>query len=82
MAGRGWLTRAGPALVVTAPMAVGGAAGVGASAAAAAAGTVATVAGGVAASAELGLPEAAVTDPAGDVLIADTGSNRIREVAG
>ncbi len=38
--------------------------------------------GGPAASAELGLPEAAVTDPAGDVLIADTGSNRIREVAG
>ena len=38
--------------------------------------------GGPATSAELGLPEAAVTDPAGDVLISDTGSNRIREVAG
>ncbi len=38
--------------------------------------------GGPATSAELGLPEAAVPDPAGDVLIADTGSNRIREVAG
>jgi len=38
--------------------------------------------GGPAASAELGLPEATVTDAAGDLLISDTGSSRIREVAG
>jgi hypothetical protein len=38
--------------------------------------------GGPATGAELGLPEAAVTGPAGDVLISDTGSSRIREVAG
>jgi hypothetical protein len=38
--------------------------------------------GGPAVSAELGLPEAAVTDASGDVFIADTGSGRIREVAG
>src|SRR5579863_2164123 len=38
--------------------------------------------GGPAVSAELGLPEAALTDSSGDVFIADTGSNRIREVAG
>ncbi len=63
MAGRGWLTRGGPALVVTGLMAVGGAAGGGASAAAAAAGTISTVAGGV------GGPGRAtnvpVTDPCG-----------------
>ena len=34
--------------------------------------------GGPATSAELGLPEATVTDAAGDVLISDTGSSRIR----
>jgi hypothetical protein len=38
--------------------------------------------GGPATSAELGLPEATVTDAAGDLLISDTGSSRIREVAG
>ncbi len=38
--------------------------------------------GGPAASAELGLPEATVTDAAGDLLISDTGSSRIRMVAG
>jgi hypothetical protein len=37
---------------------------------------------GTVASAELGLPEATVTDAAGDLLISDTGSSRIREVAG
>ena len=47
MAGRGRFTRRGPALVVTALMAVGGAAGGGAGTAAAAAGTISTVAGGV-----------------------------------
>ena len=38
--------------------------------------------GGPATSAVVGEPEAAITDPAGDVLISDTGNNRIREVAG
>jgi len=38
--------------------------------------------GGPATSAVIGEPEAAITDPAGDVLISDTGNNRIREVAG
>jgi hypothetical protein len=38
--------------------------------------------GGPATSAELGLPEATVTDAAGDLLISDTGSSRIRTVAG
>jgi len=38
--------------------------------------------GGPAASAELALPEAVVTDAGGDVLISDSGNNRLREVAG
>ena len=38
--------------------------------------------GGPATGAELGLPEATVTDAAGDLLISDTGSSRIRMVAG
>jgi hypothetical protein len=38
--------------------------------------------GGPATSAVIGEPAAAITDPAGDVLISDTGNNRIREVAG
>jgi len=38
--------------------------------------------GGPATSAALSLPEAAITDPAGDVLISDSGNGRIREVAG
>jgi hypothetical protein len=38
--------------------------------------------GGPATSAVIGEPEAAITDPAGDVLISDTANNRIREVAG
>ena len=38
--------------------------------------------GGPATSAELSAPEAAITDPAGDVLISDTGSGRVRQVAG
>ena len=38
--------------------------------------------GGPATSAALSGPEAAITDPAGDVLISDTGNNRVREVAG
>jgi NHL repeat len=38
--------------------------------------------GGPATSAALSGPEAAITDPAGDVLISDTGNDRIREVAG
>jgi hypothetical protein len=38
--------------------------------------------GGPAISAALSLPEAAITDPAGDVLISDSGNGRIREVAG
>ena len=38
--------------------------------------------GGPATSAVIGGAEAAITDPAGDVLISDTGNNRIREVAG
>ncbi len=38
--------------------------------------------GGPAASAELGLPEATIADAAGDLLISDTGSARIREAAG
>ena len=38
--------------------------------------------GGPASSAELGLPEATVTDSAGDLVISDTGSSRIRLVAG
>jgi hypothetical protein len=38
--------------------------------------------GGPATSAVIGGTEAAITDPAGDVLISDTGNDRIREVAG
>jgi hypothetical protein len=38
--------------------------------------------GGPATSASLSGPEAAITDPAGDVLISDTGNTRVREVAG
>jgi hypothetical protein len=38
--------------------------------------------GGPAISAELGLPEATIADAAGDLLTSDTGSGRIREVAG
>ena len=38
--------------------------------------------GGPATSAALNGPEAAITDPAGDVLISDTGNGRVREVAG
>ena len=38
--------------------------------------------GGPATGAELSRPEAAITDPAGDVLISDSGNGRIREVAG
>jgi hypothetical protein len=38
--------------------------------------------GGPATSAALSGPEAAITDPAGDVLISDTGNGRVREVAG
>ena len=38
--------------------------------------------GGPATSASLGGPEAVLTDPAGDVLISDTGNGRVREVAG
>jgi len=38
--------------------------------------------GGPATSAIIGAPEAAIADAAGDVLISDTGNDRIREVAG
>jgi hypothetical protein len=38
--------------------------------------------GGPATSAALSAPEAAITGPAGDVLISDTGNYRVREVAG
>src|SRR5262249_52886669 len=38
--------------------------------------------GGPATGAELALPAAVVTDAGGDVLISDTGNNRLREVAG
>jgi hypothetical protein len=37
---------------------------------------------GPATGASLSGPGAAITDPAGDVLISDTGNNRVREVAG
>src|SRR6266516_2994547 len=63
MAGRGRFTRRGPALVVTALMAVGGAAGGGAGTAAAAAGTISTVAGGVGGPARA--TSVPVTDPCG-----------------
>jgi hypothetical protein len=38
--------------------------------------------GGPATSAALSGPEAAITDPAGDVLISDTGNGRVRQMAG
>ena len=38
--------------------------------------------GGAATSAYLSAPESAITDPAGDVVISDTGNGRVRLVAG
>jgi hypothetical protein len=81
---RGWLARGVPAVAATA-LTVAGAAGRAASAGAAtpAPGTVSTVAGGVGGPARAtDVPMDATVDSSGNLVTADTGNNRVREVAG